>query len=168
MINTKRFCFSDFTLLYPGYMLDDNIGKSDFNDENILSIVELADKYGAKNVVMQCLIHIKSLQPENLLSYAVRHELPVLDVLARHIPTVTPENLAQKCDNDSVHIKALETKCRFQENAMRQASNPCLTTYKKHFIAGYICLTYGVENSAFLIRAYFSVQYCTLCAVLME
>ena len=129
-------------LLYPPNMLDDDHGKAvDIEDENVLSIVELADKYRAKNVIKQCLREVECLEPENtmrLLPYAVRHELPVeeiLDDIARHISTDTLENFAPKLDNDSVHIKTLETKCRVQENALQQANTVMMYLVNKYVTA---------------------------------
>ena len=115
-------------LLYPANMLNEDYGKVDIKDENVLSIVELADKYGAKNVIKQCLREVGNLEPDNamrLLPYAARHELPVeeiLDVIARHISTDTLKRFATELGNDSVHIKTLETKCRVQEDAIKQAN----------------------------------------------
>ena len=115
-------------LLYPPNMLkDDGKPSVEINNENILSIVELADKYEAKNILTQCLTSVKHLQPEStmrLLPYAVRHELPVeeiLDVIARRISTGKLENFAPELENESLHIKTLVRKCRVQENAIQRA-----------------------------------------------
>ena len=40
-------------LLYPSNMLDE--GNVSINDENIFLILEVADKYGAINVIKQCM-----------------------------------------------------------------------------------------------------------------
>ena len=128
-------------LLYPANMLDEDYGKVDINNENVLSIVELADKYGAKNVIKQCLREVDNLEPENtmrLLPYGVRHELSlekVLDIIARRISTDKLENFAPELDNDSVHIKTLVEKCRVQENAIQQANTVMLYLLKKYVTA---------------------------------
>ena len=54
-------------LLYPPNMVDKNNGKSLINNKNVLSIVELADKYRAKNIIKQCLREVKHIQPENTM-----------------------------------------------------------------------------------------------------
>ena len=116
-------------LLYPANMLDEDDGKVDIKDENVLIIVEVADKYGAKNVIKQCLKEVDDLKPENtmkLLPYAVRHELPVediQDVIARNISTDKLVNFAPKLDNDSVYIETLVEKCRVQEDIIKEAND---------------------------------------------
>ena len=128
-------------LLYPPNMVDKNNGKALINNKNVLSIVELADKYGAKNIIKQCLREVKHIQPENtmrLLPYAVRYELPVeeiLDIIARHISTDTLENFAPELGNDSVHIKTLQTKCSVQENALQRANTVMMYLLNKHVTA---------------------------------
>ena len=125
-------------LLYPPNMLNEDYGKVDINDENVLSIVELADKYGAKNVMKQCLREVGNLEPENtmrLLPYAARHKLSVekiLDVIARHISTDTLKMFAPELGSESVHIKTLETKCRVQEDAIKQANAVMLYLLNKY------------------------------------
>ena len=125
-------------LLYPANMLDEDDGKVDIKDENVLSIVELADKYEARNVIKQCLKSAKYLQPQNtmrLLPYAVRHESPVkgiLDVIARYISTDGLANFAPELDNESVHVKTLETKCRVYEDAIQRANTAMLYLVNKH------------------------------------
>ena len=125
-------------LMYPPNMLDKDLGAVDIKDENVSSIVELADKYEAKNVIKQCLTRIEYLQPENtmhLLPYALRHELPVQDihhVIARHISTDKLENFAPELDNDSVYIKTLVKKCRVQEDAIKQANTVMQHMINKH------------------------------------
>ena len=125
-------------LLYPANMLDKDYGTVDIKDENVLSIVELADKYGAKHVMKQCLNCVKYLQPETkmkLLPYVVRHELPVkdiLDVIARHISTDKLENFAPELGNDSVFIKTLVKKCRVQEDVIKQANTVMQHMINKH------------------------------------
>ena len=119
-------------LLYPPNMLDENNGKALINNENVLSIAELADKYGAKNVIKQCLREVNGLEPENtmrLLPYGLRHELPVekvLNIIARHISMDTLANFAPELDNESIYIKTLETKCRVYENAIERANSAML------------------------------------------
>ena len=115
-------------LLYPANMLDEDYGKVDINNENVLSIAELADKYGAKNVIKQCLKEVDDLKPENtmrLLPYAVQHESQVgkvLDIIARHISINTLANFAPELDNKSVYVQTLETKCRVYEDAIERAN----------------------------------------------
>ena len=124
-------------LLYPANMLDDSNGKAEISNENVSSIAQLADKYEAKNVIKQCSTHIDHIQPENtmhLLPYAVRHELPVeeiLDVISRHISTETLENFAPEIDNESVHIQTLVRKCLVQENTIQRANTVMLYLLKK-------------------------------------
>ena len=114
-------------LLYPTNMLDEDDSTVEIKDENVLSIVELADKYRARNVIKQCLREVEYLEPENtmrLLPYGVQHELPVeeiLDVIARRISTGTLKNFAPELD-EFIHIKTLQTKCRVQENALHLAN----------------------------------------------
>ena len=128
-------------LLYPPNMLNKDVRKADIKDENVLSIVELADKYRAKNVIKQCLTHIEHLRPENtmrLLPFAARHGLAlenVFDVISRHIPTNTLGTFASELDNDSVYIKALAAKCRVQENAIQQANTMMMHLLKIYVTA---------------------------------
>ena len=126
-------------LLYPSNMLHDVITAGvDITNENVLSIVELADKYEAKNVIKQCLNCGEFLQPETrmkLLPYAVRHDLPVKDILnviARCISTNKLENFAPELGNDSVYIKTLVKKCRVQEDAIKQANTVMQHMINKH------------------------------------
>ena len=69
-----------------------------------------------------------------LLPYAARHELPlekVFDVVAQHISTDALESFSPKLD-DSVYIKALVTKCRFQENVVKRAHTTMLYLLQKY------------------------------------
>ena len=128
-------------LLYPANMLNKDVSKVDIKDENVLSIVELADKYRAKNVIKQCLTHTKHLRPENtmrLLPFAARHGLAlenVFDVISRHIPINTLGTFASELDNNSVYIQALAAKCRVQENAIQQANAMMMYVLKKYVTA---------------------------------
>ena len=125
-------------LLYPPNMLDEeDVGEVSIEDENVLSIVELADKYEAKNVMKQCSNRAEFLRPENtlkLLPYAARHDLPVddiLDVIARHISTDKLENFATELDN-SVYVKTLTEKCRVQEDVIKRANTVIQIMVNRH------------------------------------
>ena len=128
-------------LLYPPNMLDETTGKADINDQNILSIVQLADKYGAKNVVKQCFRELNDLEPENtmrLLPYAIRHQLPVekvIGIIARHVSTDTLANFAPELDNEPVYSKALETKCHIYEDAVERANSALLHIIQKYVMS---------------------------------
>jgi hypothetical protein len=125
-------------LLYPTSMLDidSDQGEIDISDEKIFNILELADKYAAKNIIKQCMKEVERLKPENimrLLPYAARHELPfekIFDVIARRVSTNKLENFApeltQLNSNDSVYDQCLVKKCRFLENVAKQANSMIL------------------------------------------
>ena len=126
-------------LLYPSNMLDEGVvGKVRIEDKNVLRIVELADKYEAKNVMKQCLNQAKFLRPEKtlkLLPYAARHELPVddiLDVIARHISTDKLKNFAPELDNNSVYVKTLTEKCCVQEDVIKRANTVIQHMVNRH------------------------------------
>ena len=156
-------------LLYPANMLNENNGKADINNENVLSIVELADKYGAKNVIKQCLTHIEHFEPENtmrLLPYAVRSELPVeeiLDIIARHISTDNLESFAPKLDNESVHIKTLVTKCRVQENTIQRANTVMLYLLKKYVTEKNKTSVECVEHNNLNVQDFQKARKCKNC-----
>ena len=122
-------------LLYPPNMLDE--GNASINDENILLILEVADKYAAINVIKQCMKETENLEPENtmrLLPYAARHKLPLekmFDVITQHISMDALESFSPELDNP-VYIKALATKCRFQENVVKRAHTTMLYLLQKY------------------------------------
>ena len=122
-------------LLYPPNMLDE--GNVTINDENILLILEVADKYAAISVIKQCMKETENLQPENtmrLLPYAARHKLPLekmFDVVAQHISTDALESFSPKLDA-SVYTKALATKCRLQENVVKRAHTTMIDLLQKY------------------------------------
>ena len=127
-------------LLYPGNMPNEN-GKELINNENVLSIVELADKYGVKNIITKCLTEFDDLEPENkmrLLPYILRRKLPVekiLDIIARHVSIDTLANFAPELDNESVYIKTLEKKCRIYEDVIERANTLILRFVNKRVTA---------------------------------
>ncbi|XP_028396754.1 kelch-like protein 3 [Dendronephthya gigantea] len=131
------FAMNEFLkLLYPTIMLGDEIVEID--DDNIFDILEIADKYTAIDVIKRCMNEAGNLEPENtlrLLPYAARHELPlekILDVIARRIPTETLENFAPEIRDNSVYIKTLQRKCRFQENVINDKNTMLLYLLKKY------------------------------------
>ena len=128
-------------VLYPKSMLDDldeENGELEIDDDNIVKIVALADKYGARSVIKQCMKETENLEPKNtmrLLPYAARHELPLekmFDVIARHVSTDSLEKFSPELDDDSVYIKALITKCRLHEDVAKRASTTILSLLKKY------------------------------------
>ena len=122
-------------LLYPANMLDE--GDVSINDENILQILEVADKYAAINVIKQCMKETERIRPEIsmlLLPYAARHELPLenfFSVIARHISTDKVETVSPELGDQSIYINTLLTKCRFQESVVKQADATILYLLKK-------------------------------------
>jgi hypothetical protein len=121
-------------LLYPRNMLDEDV---DIDDENILLILEVADKYTAKNVIKQCMEKIDDIEAETTMSvlpYAARHEFPlekIFDVISRHISTEQLDDFAPEIGDQTVYINALRDKCRFQENIARQAHTTMLHLLKR-------------------------------------
>ena len=117
------------TLLYPTNMLqgyEENADKCeiDINDENIFEILKVAEKYGARNIIKQCMKW--EVKPKNVirlqLPYAIRHELPleeILDVIARRVSIEELENFAPELDNDSVYKQCLVKKCYYLEDRYR-------------------------------------------------
>ncbi|XP_046848804.1 BTB and MATH domain-containing protein 42-like [Xenia sp. Carnegie-2017] len=75
-------------LLYPANMMNEEVK---LRDENILQVLEIADKYGAINVVKQCMKKVRKIRPKtamHLLPYAARFNLPtdvITDVIVRHV-----------------------------------------------------------------------------------
>ena len=113
-------------LLYPTNMLqgyEDYQCKCeiDIDDENIFEILKVADKYGARNIIKQCMKEIGRLKPTNamrILPYAIRHELPlgqIVDVIVRRVSIKELENFAPELDNDSVYERCLVKKCHYFE-----------------------------------------------------
>ena len=158
-------------LLYPPNMLDEDDGKPkvDINNENVVSIAELADKYEARNVIKQCLTSVKYLQPESsmrLLPYAVRHELPVediLDVIARHISTDKLENFAPELDDESVQVKTLMRKCRVQENAIARANTVMLYLLKKYLSLVGTHSVQCIEHNSLEVQKFKKARKCKNC-----
>ncbi|XP_028396768.1 TD and POZ domain-containing protein 4-like [Dendronephthya gigantea] len=115
-------------LLYPSNMLDEVKGSVSITDENVFEILQLADKYGAINIIKQCMKEAGRLKPENtmrLLPYAVRNELPlekIYDVIARHVSTEKLGSFAPEIGKESVHIEALDKKCRLYEDVLKRAN----------------------------------------------
>ena len=95
--------------------------KIHINDKNIFEILKVADKYGARNIVKQCMKGIGRLKPTNamrILPYAIRHELPlgqIVDVIVRRVSIKELENFAPELDNDSVYERCLVKKCHYFE-----------------------------------------------------
>ena len=122
-------------LLYPQNMLDEDNVK--VNDENILQILEVADKYAAINVIKQCMKETERIRPEismRLLPYAARHELPLQNffcVIARHISTDKVEAFSPELGDLFIYINTLLTKCRFQESVVKQADATILYLLQK-------------------------------------
>ena len=114
-------------LLYPPTMFEDDEGKVEIDDGNILGILQLADKYGTINIVKQCIRKAGFLEPENtmrLLPYAARHDLPqeeILKVIADDISTKVLENYAPELGDDALYSQALVSKCHFLEKVAAQA-----------------------------------------------
>ena len=52
-------------LLYPANMLNDDKERRTINNQNVLSILKVADKYEAKNVIKQCLQRDMNYQLKN-------------------------------------------------------------------------------------------------------
>lgn len=122
-------------LFYPANLFDDDDGKVDINDENIVDILVLADKYVAVNIIKQCMKVTERLQPENvmrLLPYAARHKLPlekILDIISRCVSTSKLASFASEqlsTSKNSVYDQCLVEKCRFLENVAKQANTMIL------------------------------------------
>ena len=108
-------------LLYPKNMLDKEKGKVKITDANVHRIVQVADKYGAINVIKQCFSKLKQFTPENtmrLLPYALRHKLPdekILDVIIKGVPIKELEKFAPELDNEPVYKDCLVKKIEYLE-----------------------------------------------------
>ena len=129
-------------LLYPPNMLNENKGNVDINDENILQILEVADKYTAINVIKQCMRETENLEPEitmRLLPYASRHELPldeILEVIGTDVSTNELEKYAPELGNDRLYIQTLVKKCHTLEKVAKQGYTIILLMLDRHFKNG--------------------------------
>ena len=125
-------------LLYPPTMFDDDKGKVDIDDGNILGILQLADKYGTMNLIKQCIKKAGFLKPENamrLLPYAARHDLPqedILKVIGNDISTKVLENYAPELGDDALYIQTLVSKCHSLEKLAAQAYTMILFLLDRH------------------------------------
>ena len=123
-------------LLYPATMFDE--GNVNINDENILRILEVADKYAAINVIKQCMKETERIRPINtmrLLPYAARHNLPlekIVDVTVRRVSTEELERFSPELSDQSVYINTLLTKCRLQEKIAEQTYTTMLDLVAKY------------------------------------
>ena len=137
-------------LLYPQNMLVE--GGVSINDENILQILEVADKYAAINVIKQCMKETERIRPEismRLLPYAARHELPLenfFSVIARHISTDKVETVSPELGDQSIYINTLLTKCRFQESVVQQAGATILYLLQKLVAAEQIAKNRNIQS----------------------
>ncbi|CAB4017753.1 kelch 40a [Paramuricea clavata] len=129
-------------LLYPTNMLDESRGNVDINDENVLQILEIADKYTAINIIKQCVKEAGKLEPEitmRLLPYASRHELPldeILEVIGTEVSTKELENYAPELGDDRLYIQSLEKKCHSLERLAKRAYTIILFMLDRHFKNG--------------------------------
>ncbi|XP_028396770.1 kelch repeat and BTB domain-containing protein 4-like [Dendronephthya gigantea] len=136
-------------LLYPSNMLDEVKGSVSITDENVFEILQLADKYGAINIIKQCMKEAGRLKPENtmrLLPYAERNKMPlekIYDAIIRHVSTTKLTSFASEIgnefDKESVYIDALIKKCCFYEDVAERAN-----TMIHHLLQK--CVSYNAKN----------------------
>ena len=158
-------------LLYPPNMLDENKDNVDINDENILQILEVADKYTAINVIKQCMRETENLEPEitmRLLPYASRHELPldeILEVIGTDVSTNELEKYAPELGNDRLYIQTLVKKCHSLEKLAKQGYTLVLFMLDRHFRNGFVdksvgCPFHGVLSAA---GGFEKIRNCPRC-----
>ena len=152
-------------LLYPKNMFDHNEGKVKIDDDNILGILQLADKYGAINVIKQCMRKADTLKSENimrLLPYAARHDLPVkkiLKVIGNDISTKVLENYAPELASDALYIQTLVTKCHTLEKFADQAYTMILFLLEEQGTMSMKCRLHGFLTANSFKRAR-KCKYC--------
>lgn len=111
-------------LLYPANMLDEN--EVNLNNDNILQVINLADKYEAINVVKQCLKEVNNIHPKtamHLLTFAARNNLPIdttIDVIKKHVSSDELKNFSQNLSSERLTMVVL-AKCKHLENTMGMA-----------------------------------------------
>ncbi|CAB4031170.1 kelch 40a [Paramuricea clavata] len=158
-------------LLYPPNMLDENKSDVDINDENILQILEVADKYTAINIIKQCMKEAENLEPEitmRLLPYASRHDLPldeILEVIGTEVSTKELENYAPELGDDRLYIQTLVKKCHSLEKLAKQAYTLVLFMLDRHFKNGFMdksvrCSFHGVVNAT---GSFEKIRNCRRC-----
>ncbi|XP_046855367.1 uncharacterized protein LOC124448401 isoform X1 [Xenia sp. Carnegie-2017] len=110
--------------LYPANMLDEH--EAILNDNNILQVIELADKYEAKNLIKQCMKNVRKIQPitaMHLLPFAERNQLPleeIIDVIKKHVSMDDLNNFSQNLSSE-VLAMAMLTKGKHLEDIIKKA-----------------------------------------------
>ena len=102
----------------------------------------------------------------HLLPYAVRHELPleeILDVTSRHISTETLEHFAPEIDNESVHIKTLVRKCLVQENTIQRANTVMLYLLTKYISERSSPSVQCIEHNYLNVQDFQKARKCKNC-----
>jgi hypothetical protein len=159
-------------LLYPQNMLDGNKDEVYINNENVLQILEIADKYTAINIIKQCVKRTVCFEPDitmRLLPYASRHELPldeILEVIGTDVSTNELENYAPELGNDRLYIQSLEKKCHSLEKLAKQAYTIILFMLDRHFKNGSVdksvrkCPFHGALGAA---PSFEKIRKCPCC-----
>ncbi len=109
-------------ILYPSCMFGE--ARVPLDDENLLSVLALADEYQCVNVIKQCIDEAK-ITPEivlKLLPYAIKHHTSALPecyaVMNWSIPTAKLEQFVIPEQKSDVSVDMLLAKCRFLESAL--------------------------------------------------
>ena len=166
-------------LLYPQNVLDGYKDEVYINNENVLQILEIADKYTAINIIKQCVKRAGCFEPDitmRLLPYASRHELPldeILEVIGTDVSTNELENYAPELGNDRLYIQSLEKKCHSLEKKChsleklaKQAYTIILFMLDRHFKNGSVdksvrkCPFHGALGAA---PSFEKIRKCPCC-----
>ena len=109
-------------VLYPSSMFEEL--KPPLDDESLLSILTLADKYECINLIKQCICETE-ITPRNVLQilpYVVKYhqtELPrMFNVINWSAPASKLEEVLPTLENNEIFIKMLLNKCRFLESSV--------------------------------------------------
>jgi hypothetical protein len=162
-------------LLYPQNVLDGYKDEVYINNENVIQILEIADKYTAINIIKQCVKRAAGcFEPDitmRLLPYASRHELPldeILEVIGTCVSTNELEKYAPELGDDRLYIQTLVKKCHSLEKLAKQAYTIILFMLDRHFKNGSVdksvrkCPLHGALGAA---PSFEKIRKCPCCLI---
>ncbi|XP_046855371.1 uncharacterized protein LOC124448404 [Xenia sp. Carnegie-2017] len=138
-------------LFYPANMLYEH--EAILNDNNILQVMELADKYEATNVIKQCMKNVRKIQPKtamHLLPFAERNQLPleeIFDVIKKHVSMDDLNNFSQNLSSEVLAMvmltkgKHLEDIIKETQTLINKMRNQSQSINRNNFTSG--TLTFG-------------------------
>ncbi|XP_028398541.1 uncharacterized protein LOC114522110 [Dendronephthya gigantea] len=117
-------------LLYPWSMFEDKVN---FDDENFLLVLALADEYQCVKLIKQCIekVKITSHNVLQILPYAVAYHQTILpkvyDVIKCSVSTAKLETVLPSVEDKETSDTMLLTKCRFLETRVVKMKDALLS-----------------------------------------